>query len=45
MKADIDKVVKFKGSGMEKAVVLYFKQLQIDYRKLTQDEFQWLNRI
>jgi len=45
MKKDIEEAVNFKGSRMEKAVILYCKQLQIDYRKLTDEEFQWFVRI
>ncbi len=45
MKADIEEVANFKGSKLEKAVILYCKQLGIDYRKLTQEEFQWFIKI
>ncbi len=45
MKADIEEAANFKGSKMEKAVILYCKQLGINYRKLTREEFQWLITI
>ena len=45
MKQDLDEVANFKGSRLEKQIVLYCKQLQIDYRKLTPEEFQWFIRI
>lgn len=45
IKEDIEEVVNFKGSKMEKAVVFYCKQLGIDYRKLTEEDSQWLVRI
>ncbi len=35
-----EKAVYFKENRMEKAVVLYCKQLGIDYRKLTREEFR-----
>ena len=45
MKQDLDEVANFKGSRLEKQIVLYCKQLQIDYRKLTPEEFRWFIRI
>lgn len=45
MKKDLDEVANFKGSRLEKQMVLYCKQLQIDYRKLTEEEFRWFIRI
>lgn len=45
MKKDLDEVANFKGSKLEKQIILYCKQLQIDYRKLTSEEFQWFIRI
>ena len=45
MKKDLEEVANFKGSKMERMVILYCKQLQIDYRKLTEEEFRWFIRI
>lgn len=45
MKKDLDEVANFKGSRLEKQMILYCKQLQIDYRKLTEEEFRWFIRI
>ncbi len=45
MKEDIEEAANFKGSRMEKAVIFYCKQLQIDYKKLSEEEFLWLIRI
>lgn len=45
MKKDLEEVANFKGSKMEETVMLYCKQLQIDYRKLTEEEFRWFIRI
>ena len=45
MKKDLDEVANFKGSRLEKQIVLYCKQLQIDYKKLTQEEFRWFIKI
>ena len=45
MKQDLDEVANFKGSRLEKQIVLYCKQLQIDYGKLTPEEFRWFIRI
>lgn len=45
MKKDLEEVANFKGSKMERTVILYCKQLQIDYRKLTEEEFRWFIRI
>ena len=45
MKKDLDEVANFKGSRLEKQIILYCKQLQIDYRKLTPEEFRWFIRI
>ena len=35
----------FKGSRLEKQMILYCKQLQIDSRKLPEEEFRWFIRI
>ena len=45
MKKDLEEVANFKGSRLEKTVMLYCKQLQIDYRKLTEEEFRALIQI
>ena len=45
MKKDLDEVANFKGSRLEKQMILCCKQLQIDYRKLTEEEFRWFIRI
>lgn len=45
MKQDLDEVANFKGSRLEKQIVLYCKQLQIDYRRLTPEEFRWFIKI
>ena len=45
MKKDLNDIANFKGSKLEKRVILYCKQLQIDYRKLTEEEFRWFVRI
>ena len=45
MKQDLDEVANFKGSKLEKQIILYCKQLQIDYKKLTPEEFRWFIRI
>ena len=38
-------VENFKGSRDEKLVVLYCKQLGINYKNLSDEEFRWLIRI
>lgn len=45
MKKDLEEVANFKGSKMERTVILYCKQLQIDYKKLTEEEFRALIQI
>ncbi|MCC2735505.1 transcriptional regulator, partial [Fusicatenibacter saccharivorans] len=35
----------FKGSRLEKLAVLYCKQLGINYKNLSDEEFRWLIRI
>ena len=48
---DIDRIIRDlrekhrKDSRLEKQMILYCKQLQIDYRKLTEEEFRWFIRI
>lgn len=45
LKKDLEEVNSFKGSDMEKQAMLYCKRLGINYKKLTQEEFQWLIHI
>ena len=45
MKKDLEEIANFKGSKLEKQLILYCKQLQIDYRKLTEEEFRWFIKI
>ena len=41
----MEAVENFKGSRDEKLVVLYCKQLGINYKNLSDEEFRWLIRI
>ena len=41
----LEAVENFKGSRDEKLVVLYCKQLGINYKNLSDEEFRWLIRI
>ena len=41
----LEAVENFKGSRNEKLVVLYCKQLGINYKNLSDEEFRWLIRI
>ncbi len=45
LKADLEEVANFKGSQVEKWLVIFCKQTQINYNKLTEEEKQWLIRI
>ena len=45
LKENLEAVEKFKGSRDEKLVVLYCKQLGINYKNLSDEEFRWLIRI
>ncbi len=45
LKADLEEVANFKGSQVEKWLVMFCKQTQINYNKLTEEEKQWLIRI
>lgn len=45
MKENLEAVENFKGSRDEKLVVLYCKQLGINYKNLSDEEFRWLIRI
>ena len=38
-------VENFKGSRLEKLAMLYCKQLGINYKNLSEEEFRWLIRI
>lgn len=40
MKKDLEELVNFKGSKLEKQLIVYCKQLKIDYKKLTPEEFR-----
>lgn len=40
MKKDLEEVASFKGSKLEKQLIVYCKQLKIDYKKLTPEEFR-----
>ena len=44
-KENLEAVENFKGSRDEKLVVLYCKQLGINYKNLSEEEFRWLIRI
>ncbi len=45
LKKNLDAVEKFKGSRLEKQAMLYCKQLGINYKNLSEEEFRWLIRI
>ena len=45
LKENLEAVENFKGSRDEKLVVLYCKQLGINYKNLSEEEFRWLIRI
>ena len=45
LKESLEAVENFKGSRDEKLVVLYCKQLGINYKNLSDEEFRWLIRI
>lgn len=45
LKENLDAVEKFKGSHQEKQAILYCKQLGINYKNLSEEEFRWLIRI
>ena len=45
LKADLEEVANFKGSQVERWLVIFCKQTQINYSKLTEEEKQWLIRI
>ena len=44
-KQDLDDVANYKGSRAEAWLMLFCKQTQISYHKLTEEEKQWLMRI
>ena len=45
LKENLEAVENFKGSRMEKQAMLYCKQLGINYKNLSEEEFRWLIRI
>ena len=45
LKENLEAVENFKGSRDEKLVVLYCKQLGINYKNLSDEDFRWLIRI
>ena len=45
LKENLEAVENFKGSRDEKLVILYCKQLGINYKNLSEEEFRWLIRI
>ena len=45
LKENLEAVENFKGSRDEKLVILYCKQLGINYKNLSDEEFRWLIRI
>ena len=45
LKADLEEAANFKGSQVDKWLMLFCKQTQINYSKLTEEEKQWLIRI
>ncbi len=45
LKKNLDAVEKFNGSHQEKQAILYCKQLVINYKNLSDEEFRWLIRI
>ena len=45
LKENLEAVENFKGSRDEKLVLLYCKQLGINYKNLSDEEFRWLIRI
>ena len=45
LKENLEAVENFKGSRLEKLAVLYCKQLGINYKNLSDEEFRWLIRI
>ena len=44
-KENLEAVENFKGSRDEKLVILYCKQLGINYKNLSEEEFRWFIRI
>ena len=45
VKENLEAVENFKGSRDEKLVILYCKQLGINYKNLSEEEFRWFIRI
>lgn len=42
---NLEEVENFKGNRQEKQAFLYYKQLGINYKSLSEEEFRWLIRI
>ena len=45
LKKDLDEVANFKGSRLEQLMMLFCKQTKLPYKKLNEEEKQWLVRI
>ena len=45
LKQDLDEVAHFNGSKLEQLIMLFCKQTKLRYKKLTEEEKQWLARI
>lgn len=45
LRENLEAVENFKGSRQEKQAFLYCKQLGINYKNLSEEEFRWLIRI
>ena len=45
LKQDLEEVAQFKGSKLEQLIMLFCKQTNLRYNKLTEEEKQWLTRI
>lgn len=45
LKAALDEAINFKGSRLERLIMLFCKQTKLKYNKLTDEEKQWLVRI
>jgi len=45
LKENLEAVENFKGSRLEKQAFLYCKQLGINYKNLSEEEFRWLIRL
>ena len=45
LKRDLEEVASFKGSWVERLLMVFCKQAKLRYNKLTEEEKQWLTRI